>query len=348
MIKMESTKGVLVRTLSQLEKKYGEGIVMRMGDTPKQTIPTISTGSFTLDYALGTGGYPLGRIIEIFGPESSGKTTLAMHAIAESQHQGGTALLVDTEHAFDRVYANKIGLDTDNLLICQPSYGEQALDIVEQCINSNEINIVVIDSVSALLPEAELKGDMGSNMIGGQARLMSRALRKLAAIISKKRVVCLFINQIRHKIGVFFGSPEVTSGGNALKFYASARIDMRVIQRITDKENNKIGQRVRVKVVKNKLAAPFQEAQFNIYYGQGIDKKSEILDLSLSLQLLKNSGSWFYHGDTKLGQGKEAVLHYFDTHPELLRQLTEEIKAKRQDDHSANPNSNSTNTSNPD
>ena len=323
------TKETLAHTLSQLEKKYGDKIVMRMGDTPKHTTPTISTGSFSLDYALGTGGYPLGRIVEIFGPESSGKTTLAMHAIAESQRQGGTALLVDTEHAFDRVYANKIGLDTDNLLICQPSYGEQALDIVEQCISSDAINIVVIDSVSALLPEAELKGDMSNNMIGGQARLMSRALRKLAAIISKKGVACLFINQIRHKIGVFFGSPEVTSGGNALKFYASARIDMRVTQRIKDKENNKIGQHVRLKVVKNKLAAPFQEAQFNIYYGQGIDKKTEILDLSLSLGLLKSSGSWFYREDTKLGQGREAALQYLGAHPELLGQLTKEIKEKK-------------------
>ena len=324
-----SDKEVRLKNLfKQLSKKHGDGIIMKLGDQPNSAIPTYSTGSINLNMALGINGYAHGRIVEIIGPHSSGKTTLAMHAIAEVQKKGGTALLIDTEHAFDKSYAEVLGIDVKNLLICQPDYGEQALDVAENAIKSQTVDIVVIDSVSALLPEAELKGEMGDRNIGGQARLMSQAMRKLTAIIHRTGVVCIFINQIRYKIGVVYGSPETTSGGNALRFYASMRLDIRAIKVIKDRENQKIGQRVRVKVIKNKLAAPFKEAQFDVFYGKGISKAGEIVDLSLSLDLLKRAGSWFHYDKKQLGQGREAVVALIESDEALYKNLVNAIKKK--------------------
>jgi recombination protein RecA len=297
---------------------------MRMGDKPVEDVPAISSGSIGLDVALGIGGYPKGRIIEIFGPESSGKTTLAIHAIAEAQKAGGIAAFIDAEHAFDPYYARKLGVNTDEMLISQPDHGEQALEITDSLIRSGAVDIVVIDSVAALTPKAELEGDMGDPKMGLQARLMSQALRKLTANISKTRTCCIFINQLREKIGVMFGNPETTTGGNALKFYASVRLDIRRIGQIKDGEDV-TGNNVRVKVVKNKIAPPFRKAEFDILYGEGISKTGEILDLGVNYNIIKKSGSWFSYGENKLGQGRETVRKLIKDNPELAAELESKI-----------------------
>ena len=310
--------------LGQIEKQYGKGAVMKLGDSAaNMNVETIPTGSLSLDIALGLGGVPKGRIIEIYGPESSGKTTLAIHAIAEAQKAGGIAAFIDAEHAFDRFYASKLGVDVDNLWISQPDNGEQALEIAEQLIRSSAIDIIVIDSVAALTPKAEIEGDMGDNKVGLQARLMSQALRKLTSSISKTKTVCIFINQLRDKIGVVYGNPETTTGGNALKFYASVRIDIRRVSVIKDGEEQ-LGTRTRVKVVKNKVAPPFKKAEFDIMFGEGISKIGEIIDLGVDYGIIKKSGSWFSYGDRKIGQGRDSVK-------ELLKNdeaLRNEVEAK--------------------
>ncbi len=311
-------------TMDKIEKSYGKGSIMRMGDQPIENIPAISSGSIALDIALGVGGFPKGRIIEIYGPESSGKTTLAIHAIAEAQKAGGIAAIVDAEHAFDPYYAKKLGVDTENLLISQPDNGEQALEIVDNLVRSGAVDIIVIDSVAALTPKAELEGEMGDSKMGLQARLMSQALRKLTANISKTKTCCVFINQLREKIGVMFGNPETTTGGNALKFYASVRLDIRRIGQIKDGEESN-GINVRVKVVKNKVAPPFRKAEFDILYGEGISKSGEIIDLGVQLNIIKKSGSWFSYGDTKLGQGRETVRSLILDNPELAQELETKI-----------------------
>ena len=316
---------VLQLAIDRIEKSYGKGTIMRMGDSPVEVMEAISTGSIGLDVALGIGGLPKGRIIEIYGPESSGKTTLAIHAIAEVQRNGGIAAFIDAEHAFDRYYAQKLGVDIENLLISQPDNGEQALEITENLIRSGAIDIIVIDSVAALTPKAEIEGEMGESKMGLQARLMSQALRKLTATISRTGCCCIFINQLREKIGVMFGNPETTTGGNALKFYASIRLDIRRIGQIKEGEAI-IGNRTRVKIVKNKVAPPFRTAEFDILYGEGISHTGEIVDIGVELAIIKKSGSWFSYGDTKLGQGREAVRQLFQDNPELAEEIENKIR----------------------
>lgn len=312
-------------TMDKIDKTYGKGTIMKMGDNVVEKIPVISSGSMGLDIALGVGGYPRGRVIEIYGPESSGKTTLAIHAIAEAQKAGGIAAFIDAEHAFDRFYAEKLGVDIQNLLISQPDNGEQALEIADQLIRSSAIDIIVIDSVAALTPKAEIEGEMGDSKMGLQARLMSQALRKLTASINKTNTTCMFINQLREKIGVMFGNPETTTGGNALKFYASIRLDIRRVTQIKEGEEV-VGSQTRVKVVKNKVAPPFKKAEFEIRYGEGISKVGEILDLAVEMNIVKKSGSWFSYGETKLGQGREAVKDVVRDNPELMDELEGKIK----------------------
>lgn len=313
-------------TLDKLEKSYGKGTVMKLGDNAVEAIESISTGSISLDIALGIGGLPKGRVIEIYGPESSGKTTLAIHAIAEAQKKGGIAAFIDAEHAFDKFYASKLGVDIENLLISQPDNGEQALEIADNLIRSGAIDIIVIDSVAALVPKAEIEGEMGDSKMGLHARLMSQALRKLTGTISKTGCCCIFINQLRDKIGVMFGSPETTTGGNALKFYASVRLDIRRISQIKDSDEVS-GNRVKVKVVKNKLAPPFRIAEFDVMFGEGISKAGEIVDLGVDFDIIKKAGSWFSYGDTKLGQGRDAVKQLLLDNPELMDELEAKIKA---------------------
>lgn len=316
----------LKMTMDKLEKAHGKGSIMRMGDAAVEDLDVIPSGSIGLDVALGIGGYPKGRIVEIYGPESSGKTTLAIHAIAEAQKKGGIAAMIDAEHAFDRFYAQSLGVDIDNLLISQPDNGEQALEIAENLIRSGAIDIIVIDSVAALTPRAEIEGEMGDSKMGLQARLMSQALRKLTGTISKTGAVCIFINQLREKIGVMFGNPETTTGGNALKFYSSVRLDIRRAGQIKNGDAI-IGSRARVKVVKNKVAPPFCKAEFDIMYGQGISKVGEIIDMGVEHGLVKKSGSWFSYGETRLGQGRDAVKELLLDNPELSEELETKIKA---------------------
>ena len=316
---------VLQLAIDKLEKSYGKGTIMRMGDNPIEAMEFISTGSIALDLALGIGGLPKGRVIEIYGPESSGKTTLAIHAIAEAQKNGGIAAFIDAEHAFDRYYAQKLGVDIENLLISQPDNGEQALEIADNLIRSGAIDILVIDSVAALTPKSEIEGEMGDSKMGLQARLMSQALRKLTGSISRTGCCCIFINQLREKIGVMFGNPETTTGGNALKFYASVRLDIRRIGQIKDGEHV-IGNRTRVKIVKNKVAPPFRTAEFDILYGEGISHTGEMVDMGVELGIIKKSGSWFSYGDTKLGQGREAVRQLFQDNPELAEEVETKIR----------------------
>lgn len=316
---------VLSAVMDKIEKDFGKGAIMKMSDKAVDKVPVIPSGSIALDQALGIGGYPKGRVIEIFGPESSGKTTLAIHAIAEAQKAGGIAAFIDAEHAFDSTYAQKLGVDIDELLISQPDNGEQALEIADNLIRSSAIDIVVIDSVAALTPKAEIEGEMGEAKMGLQARLMSQALRKLTASISKTGTVCIFINQLRDKIGVIYGNPETTTGGNALKFYASVRIDIRKASVIKDGEEQ-LGARARVKIVKNKLAPPFRKAEFDILYGEGISKIGEVIDMGVDLGILKKSGSWFSYGDRKIGQGRDAVKELLQSDPELLNEVETKVR----------------------
>lgn len=324
----------LQAAMAKIEKDFGRGSVMRMGDEQVEDVEVIPTGSLALNAALGVGGYPKGRIIEIYGPESSGKTTLAIHAIAEAQKAGGIAAFIDAEHAFDRFYAKKLGVNVDDLLISQPDNGEQALEIADQLIRSSAIDIIVIDSVAALTPKAEIEGDMGDNKVGLQARLMSQALRKLTSTISKTNTTCIFINQLREKIGIMFGNPETTTGGNALKFYASVRLDIRRVTTLKDGDTP-IGNQVRVKIVKNKVAPPFRKAEFEITFGEGISHVGEIVDLGVELGIIKKSGSWFSYGETRLGQGRDAVKKIIKDNPELseeIEQLIAEALKKRNEE----------------
>ncbi len=314
----------LQMAMAKIDKDFGKGAIMKLGDDKIEDIPVIPTGSVGLNLALGVGGYPRGRVIEIYGPESSGKTTLAIHAIAEAQKQGGIAAIIDAEHAFDRFYAEKLGVDVDNLLISQPDSGEQALEIADELIRSSAIDIIVIDSVAALTPKAELDGEMGDNKVGLQARLMSQALRKLTATINKTNTTCIFINQLREKIGVMFGNPETTTGGNALKFYASVRMDIRRVGQLKDGEEV-LGNQTRVKIVKNKVAPPFKKAEFDIMFGEGISRVGEIVDLGVEYGIIKKSGSWFSYGDTKLAQGRDAVKQLLKDNPELADELEQKI-----------------------
>ena len=312
-------------TMDRMDKAYGKGTVMKMGDAPVIEVDAIPTGSLTLDIALGVGGYPTGRVIEIYGPESSGKTTLTLHAIAECQRRGGIAAFVDAEHAFDRFYAEKLGVNTDELIISQPDNGEQALEIADNLVRSGAVDILIIDSVAALTPKAEIEGEMGDARVGLQARLMSQALRKLTGTISKTNCTCIFINQLREKIGVMFGNPETTTGGNALKFYSSVRLDIRRSTQIKDGDQV-MGNRTRVKVVKNKVAPPFRTAEFDIMYGLGISKAGEIIDLGVEHDILTKSGSWFSYGETRLGQGRDTVKQLFIDNPELAEEVEAKIK----------------------
>jgi recombination protein RecA len=312
-------------TLDRIEKTYGKGSVMKLGDAVVEKIPVIPSGSIGLDMALGVNGYPKGRVIEIYGPESSGKTTLALHAIAQAQMAGGIAAFIDAEHAFDRFYAQKLGVDIENLLVSQPDCGEQALEIADALIRSGSIDIIVIDSVAALTPKSEIEGEMGENKLGLHARLMSQALRKLTATISKTGCCCVFINQLREKIGIMFGNPETTTGGNALKFYASIRLDIRKVSQIKDGDNV-IGNRVKVKVVKNKVAPPFKVAEFDVLFGKGISRMGELLDIAVLNNFIKKSGSWFSFGDTKLGQGRDAVIQILADNPDLVAELEAKLK----------------------
>ena len=312
--------------MEKIEKSHGKGAIMKMGDDNVEDVEVIPTGSISLDYALGVGGYPRGRIIEIYGPESSGKTTLAIHAIAEAQRAGGIAAIIDAAHAFDRFYAEKLGVDVNNLWIAQPDNGEQALEIADQLIRSSAIDIIVIDSVAALTPKAEIEGEMGDNKVGLQARLMSQALRKLTSTISKTNTTCIFINQLRDKIGIMFGSPETTTGGNALKFYSSVRLDIRRISQIKDGEDV-LGNMVRVKVVKNKVAPPFRKAEFEIMFGEGISRIGELVDLGVNYGVVKKSGSWFSYGDTKLAQGRDATKRTLADNPELAEEIEAKVRA---------------------
>ncbi|MBC3845687.1 recombinase RecA [Winogradskyella echinorum] len=314
-------------TLDKLDKAYGKGTVMKMSDQAIVDVDAISSGSLGLDIALGVGGYPRGRVIEIYGPESSGKTTLTLHAIAEAQKAGGIAAFIDAEHAFDRFYAEKLGVDLENLIISQPDNGEQALEIADNLVRSGAIDIVVIDSVAALTPKSEIEGEMGDSKMGLHARLMSQALRKLTASISKTNCTMIFINQLREKIGVMFGNPETTTGGNALKFYASVRLDIRRSTQIKDSNSNVMGNKTRVKVVKNKVAPPFRLAEFDIMYGEGISKVGEVLDLAVEHDIVKKSGSWFSYQDTKLGQGRDAVKSLIKDNPDLMDELEEKVRA---------------------
>jgi len=323
-LRLEKLKA-LEATLGNIEKAYGKGSIMKLGDNAIEKIECISTGSIGLDQALGVGGLPKGRVTEIYGPESSGKTTLALHVIAEAQKKGGIAAFIDAEHAFDRFYAQKLGVDIENLLISQPDNGEQALEITENLIRSGAIDVIVIDSVAALTPKSEIEGEMGDSKMGLQARLMSQALRKLTGTISKTGSVCIFINQLRDKIGVMFGNPETTTGGNALKFYSSVRLDIRKVSQIKDGDNI-TGNRVKVKVVKNKVAPPFRKAEFDIIYGEGISRTGEIIDLGVELNIIKKSGSWFSYGETRLGQGRDGVCNIIAQNPDLMDELEAKVR----------------------
>ena len=322
----EAKLKALQAALGKIEKDFGKGSIMKLGEEKIEKVEVIPTGSVGLDIALGVGGYPKGRIIEIYGPESSGKTTLAIHAIAEAQKAGGIAAIIDAEHAFDRFYAEALGVDVDNLFISQPDNGEQALEIADQLISSAAIDLVVIDSVAALTPKAEIEGTMGDNKVGLQARLMSQALRKLTAAINKTNTTCIFINQLREKIGVMFGNPETTTGGNALKFYASVRLDIRKVTALKDGDNI-IGSHTRVKVIKNKVAPPFRKTEFDILFGQGIDRVGEVLDLSIEYNIVKKSGSWFSYGESKLAQGRESTLQLLKDNPELYEEIEAKVRA---------------------
>jgi len=333
----EAKLRALKTTMEKLDKSYGKGAVMKLSDNVVADIGFISTGSLGLDLALGIGGLPKGRIVEIYGPESSGKTTLSLHCIAEAQKSGGIAAFIDAEHAFDRSYAEKLGIDTDNLYISQPDSGEQALEIAENLISSGAIDIIVIDSVAALVPKAELDGEMGESKMGLQARLMSQALRKLTGIINKTSCCCIFINQLRDKIGVMFGSPETTTGGNALKFYASVRLDIRRIGQIKESADNIVGNRTKVKVVKNKVAPPFKVVEFDIMYGEGISKVGEILDIGVEMEIIKKSGSWFSYDGTRLGQGRDSLKALLQDNPELANEIEGKIKLKVKESKDALP-----------
>lgn len=325
---MADKEKALATALEQIEKKYGKGAIMRLGSAASLNVETISTGSIALDNATGVGGLPKGRIVEIYGPESSGKTTLALHVVAQAQKAGGEAAFVDAEHALDPVYAANLGVDVDSLLVSQPDNGEQALEITEALARSGALDVVVVDSVAALVPKAEIEGDMGDSHVGLHARLMSQALRKLTGAISKSNTIVIFINQLREKVGVMYGNPEVTTGGRALKFYSSIRMDVRRVEQIKGPGNEFIGSRTRVKIVKNKVAPPFKEAEFDIMYGKGISKVGETIDIGVSLGILKKSGAWFYYGDMRLGQGRENVKNYFLQNPEFMDEIEGKIREK--------------------
>ncbi len=316
----------LQHAIDKIEKDFGKGSIMKLGDKPAVSIEVIPTGALSLDLALGIGGIPKGRIIEIYGPESSGKTTLAQHIVAESQKQGGIAAFIDAEHALDPEYAKKLGVNIDELLISQPDTGEQALDIAEELVRSGAVDLIVIDSVAALVPEAEIEGEMGDTHMGLQARLMSQALRKLTAIVGKTKTTVIFINQLRHKIGVMYGSPETTTGGNALKYYSSVRLDIRRKETLKNKEGQEFGSRTKVKVVKNKVSPPFRLAEFDIMYGEGISKIGCVIDIAVSLDIINKSGTWFNYGETKFGQGKDKVKEYLNEHPELLLEIENKVR----------------------